>query len=344
MNSSSEQRTIKISRKKSIIAIVVLLVILVIWFFTRTTSFTSSYSPRDIGPITNNYPTAAMMPVPSPYPPYRDTQTSSISDTREFLKTNFGADIKTRDVPAVVTNVKNIIKGADGRIDSISSSDKSGRISFVVAKSKFDDFKIEIEAITNKKLYSETVSSQNLLTQKQNIEEQAKNASTSLADFQKQESDLLIQHNKINDSINSQLLKIGNALIAVRANLANVSSTTDPETVLSWKNQQTSLVSQDAIQRSNLNTEYKDYYNQKQKLDTLIANANKAIVDVAKQDNQFTDNVETVNGTVSVTWVSVWEIINIYSPINPIIIIVVLVLIVLIYLRRKGYLPRIQFV
>jgi len=109
------------------------------------------------------------------------------------------------------------------------------------------------------------------------------------------------------------------------------------------RNQETSLVNQDAIQRQKLNTENSNYSTQKQNLENLIANHDGNLTDVNKQNAQFTDNIETVNGFINVRWVSLWEIATIFSPISPIIIIIILIIIVWIYLRHIGYIPRVEW-
>jgi hypothetical protein len=81
---------------------------------------------------------------------------------------------------------------------------------------------------------------------------------------------------------------------------------------------------------------------QKQNLDNLIANSNNNLTNINKQDSQFTDNIETVNGSINVNWVSLWEIATIFSPISPVIIIIILIILIWIILKRSGFIPRIE--
>lgn len=263
----------------------------------------------------------------------------SISDTREFLKTDYSSTIKTRDVSDVVKEVKNIVKGSDGRIDNSNSSEKSGSISFVIPKSKFETFKDEMESITHKKLYFESITEQNLLTEKQGIEQQTTNIVNTLENLKTQKEALLSKHTQAVSSINKELARIKAELIAVRAVIAK---TTDAEVMISLRSQEASLVKQDTTQRQLLNTENSTYATQNQNLENLINNQNNNLINVNQRDSQFTDNIETVNGTIYVEWVSLWQMAKIFSPIHPTLIIIILIIIIWIYSKRKGYIPRVE--
>lgn len=350
------RKVIKISKKKfKIIIIVAVIILLVIVLgalgIMRGLFGVGSYNARPMMNIAEDegITTSIMNPLGSSekgvsdyYQPndWRGSQQPSISDTREFLKVNYSASIETRDVEKVTTDVKNIIKGADGRIDNISSSEKRGYISFVVAKSKFEAFKSEIENITHKKLFVENESSQNLLTQKQSIEEQTTNIVNTLANLKNQKDTLNAKHIQTVGTINKEIARIQKELTAVRTSIA---ITTDPTLLTSLRSQETSYVGQDATQRKKLNDENNSYVVQSQSLDNSISNYNNNLTNINKVDSQFTDNIETVNGTISVQWVSLWQIARIFSPIPPFLIIVILVILGWIYLRHKSYIPKVEF-
>ena len=339
------RRVIKVSRKKFIVAI---LVIVVVGFFCLLAN--SFYSQRyySFGGGMTNSVTAPSIATDSNYTPpmykgYGGNSQPTITDTREFLKTSYSATIKTRDVASTVTDIKNIVKGSDGRVDSVYSSEKSGYVNFVVAKSKFDAFKAEVEALTNRKLYTETISSQNLLSQKQNIESQTTSIITTLDSLNKQKTDLTAQHTKIVSTINAELSRIKTELAVLRAKMASptyLQTTVSPQADTM---QETDLVNQDTAQRQKLTVENNSYATQKQNLDNQIANFNNGLTNVNQQNTQFTDNIETVNGSVYVSWVSLWTLVTIFSPISPVIIIIILILIALIYLRHLGYVPKIEW-
>jgi heme/copper-type cytochrome/quinol oxidase subunit 4 len=270
---------------------------------------------------------------------YRDyNDQASISDTREFLKTDYNASINTRDVSKVVKFIENAIKGADGRIDSISSTEKYGRISFVVAKSEFEDFRTEIEELTHEKLYTESVSSVNLLTQKQGIEEQQGNIVNSLENWTAQRDALVAKHNQTVASINKEITRIGKELVAIRA---NIKLETEPIVLTSLLNQETALVKMEATQKKNLASENSSYSLQKQNLDNLINNENNNLTNINKVDSQFMDNVETVNGYIDVSWVSLWEMAKIFSPIHPTFIVIILIILAWAFMRKSRLVPKV---
>lgn len=255
---------------------------------------------------------------------YYDNGQPTISDTREFLKMSYSSTLQTRNVSSLIKDVRNVIKGADGRIDNFYSSEKRGSINFVVAKSKFEDLRSQIEGLTYAKLYTESISSRNLLSQKQNIEEQTVRAVSSLESLQKQKDDLTASHIQKVNAINIELARLRNEL----ANTQNAAEESD-------------LLNQQNIQNQRLSTENSNYAAQSKNLDARIANENANLSNVNKQDDQFADNIETVNGYVTINWVSWWQLAKIYSPVSPVIIIIILVIIAWILLRRKGYLPKI---
>lgn len=352
------RKVIKISRKKfiitTIIVVVVLIVILVISLisgvFSRVGGGSRYYDydvmqqnsmPYDsgLGDVENeSFDISTEMMPPNSYNYRYKEQTPTIKDTREFLKTSYNGSIKTRNVQDVTNEIKNIVKGADGRIDNFYSSEKIGGVTFVVAKSKFDAFREEIEKITHKKLFTETTSSQNLLTQKQGIEATTENIVNTLENLKNQKSALDTKHTQAVSSINKELTRIRAELVAVRAVIA---VTTDPDVLISLRNQETSLVSQETSQKKLLNTENSNYKTQNQNLENSINNANNNLTNINEVDSQFTDNIETVSGHISVNWVSLWAMAKIFSPIHPTLVIIILVIAIRFYLKRKGHIPKI---
>ena len=184
-----EKNVIKISKKKLIISIVVLILIVIVYL--------GLYLSRPHIYGLNNNTTGVMSPVvPEAYDQesnsYRNqNKTLTVNDTREFMKTSYDTQIQTRNVKSVLRDVKGSIKVANGRIDQLNETTKSGYVRFVIPKINFENFKDEIESITNEKLIIENISSDNLLTQKQSIEQQQESANNSLASLEQQEKDLL---------------------------------------------------------------------------------------------------------------------------------------------------------
>jgi hypothetical protein len=335
MTAVSTRRVIRISKTK-LFFIIVTLAILFLLAFLAYQVLNRSYGTYSSAP-TSAFPQVSRPPYEGGYP---QNQTD-ITDTREFMKTSYSSMIKTRDVQKVVTDVKNIIKGADGRIDAMNSSEKSGYVTFVVAKSNFDSFREEVEAITHRKLYTENISSQNLLSTKQNIEEQERTVVAQLDSLKSQLSTLEKKHTQTLGQLNTELYKIQAELAAVKTAIANASPSTDQATMDGWKNQEIILTNKEATQRQRVLNENSVYAAQKQNLNSAIADQNARLTSVEKQDVRFANNIETVNGRVDVRWTSLWQMSKIFSPISPVWIIIILVLLLLGYLNHKKITPQI---
>ncbi len=341
------RKVIKISRSKFRWSLAFLAVILVAFIVVLMMSFSlngyrGKSSIQSIVPSMGLNEIGSYNDVAMPYPNdnYRyQEQNPSITDTREFLKTYYNADIKTRDVSDVTKQIKNIVKGADGRVDSFSSGDKYGHVRFVVAKSKFDAFRDEIESITHKKLYTEDISSENLLGQKQGIEGQIIDANQSLDSLIAKRTELENNHNKIVTSINKELTSINSQLVSVRS---SISLEKEVSILTALRNQETSIVQQQTYQKKKLSDENINYQSQHQNFDAMISNASNNVTNANKTDTKFMDNIETVNGSVDVRWISLWEMAVIFAPIHPTLIIIILIIIAIVLMRRR--IPKVEFV
>lgn len=277
---------------------------------------------------------------------YYRGDTNTIKDTREFIKKSFNATLKTREVEDVSKKVEVLIKGMDGRIDSSSISEQYGSISFVIPKSKLDEFESQLRTYTNKKLYSQSISSQNLLNEKQNLERnqgETKTSITALTAQQKQaETDYAVASKVIKTEIstkNTQLTSIKNNILRKEAELNNSTSTiiqADLSNQLSLLRQtEQNLVQNIQIARSNLDNLTTTFKLQMSSLGFSLDQQNNTLANLATQEDTFFDKIETVDGYVSINYVSVWEMIDIYSPINPIIILFVLAFITRMYFLSK---------
>ncbi|MEK7583380.1 MAG: hypothetical protein AAB483_03210 [Patescibacteria group bacterium] len=205
-----------------------------------------------------------------------------ITDTREFLKTGYHAAIRTRDISDLSQQVRNIVKGVDGRVDSLNISEKSGYISFAVPASKFDAFQTQIKGLVRSKFIIETINTQNLLPQKQSIEEAQETISTKLSVVRSQRSSLTATHNRTIANLNTQL----------------ASAQTEEER---------------ATIRTRIANENSSYSRKLSSLNAQISEYQAALDNTNKQDTKLINNVATVQGTISLQWISVWEVINLYA-------------------------------
>jgi hypothetical protein len=334
------KKVIRISRKK--LAVVVVIILVVGFLFLKNNRYSGPIYTMMGGIESSKSISLPTIPYgsPSSRPDYYGGD-SSIKDTREFMKVNYQAEIKTRDVKDVMRDVKSAINDADGRVDNFNETQKYASISFVIPKSELSDFKDEIESLTHEKLYFENSSAQNLLGQKQSIEQQEEYAQNSLADLQKQQKDLTITHTQIVNSLQKQITNTQKDLVSVRA---IIFTTTDANTLVALRNQESILVQQETSLKQSLSSENKNYTNNNQNLQNQIDGVNAQIKNIEEQDEDFADNIETVNGYISVNWISFWNMAKIFSPIHPGFIITVLVLLAWYFLSKKNYLPSVELV
>lgn len=281
------------------------------------------------------------------YPDYNYGNTS-ISDTREFIKKGFNAELKTRDVEDVAKKVEVLVRGTGGRIDSSNIAERYASIGFVIPKSKLDDFEEQIRTYTNKKFYSQTVSSQNLLGEKKGIEQNQDTAKNIVAELTAQYEQAKAEYEKgvitIKSEINrieSQIRSYDAAILRSRNTLA---VTTNDATRLEIEAEIIRLQESKQQETENLRIGRYSLSEITNSLKTLpmspigvsLDEANKTIVGLDKQEDKFFENVETVQGYVNVNYVTVWEIINLYSPINPIVLILAVAFIARMYFLRKN--------
>ncbi len=247
------------------------------------------------------------MPYPGPYP-YTNGEATA-HDTREFNKIYYNADMQTRDVQGLTKHIETTVRGHGGRVDNTSSSPTYGSVSFVVPQSKFDDFRSELESLVGWRFLTVNVNSQNLLPQKQGIEQQQTNVETNITDLKAAKAKLLTTHNGTVAALQSQIDANEREIAMLKSQ-----TSTDPAVsnqiasrLLALAADQTTLKTEIANENSSYSYQH-DYYD----LQIKYANSNLDAVKTADQD--LLDNVATVSGTVSVRWISLWEMALAYLP------------------------------
>ncbi len=267
---------------------------------------------------------------------------ASISDTREFMKVSYSGNIKTRDVQDISRDVRGIVRDMNGRIDSENVSEKYGRINFVIPKSNLQDFRDEIESLTHAKLYTENTSSENLLSEKKSLENRSDTATTYLANTQSEKSKLESTYTKEITSLQSQI-KTLEKLSQEKISQIGVWSSAQNDIYRDQINQLNQETANIADQISNLrNTitqKNRIYTQERDRLNATITQINSEIDLIKKDDLNFTEKIETVSGSVSIEWVSVWELVKLISPIPPLVITVLLVIIFWYILRKFNKVP-----
>jgi hypothetical protein len=344
MESIKNRKVLRISRKKMMIALGAIVLLFILGFILirsdydhRQTSQNFDFEVSGIANLPSESKTGSA-------PDYYRNQyqvNPTIEDTREFLKTSYSAEIKTRKVKDTMREIKNAINNADGRIDRLNENEKSGNLNFAIPKSNFENFKDEIEGITNEKLIIENISSENLLSQKQSIEEEQANAENNLTQLEKQQENLITKHNQTIASLNKELTSVQNSLNTIELLIASALRQEQVDSLLSQK---TILIQQKATLNKQLTTENASFNASNQNLKNQIDWANSQITSAQSKDVKFTNNIETVNGYISVRTISLWQLARILSPIPPVLVIIVLVIALWYFLKRKQFLPIIQLV
>lgn len=237
---------------------------------------------------------------PYPYP----NPDVPVGDTREFLKVYYNASMQTRDVPALTRRVETTVRGHNGRIDQQSSSSKYGSVSFAVPQNKYDAFRTELESLVGSRFISVNISSQNLLSQKVSIEEQQKQADTSLSDYKTMRQKIVNAHASAASSLQSKIDADTQKLTTLRAQPSTPQIVAEIQVV---SDNQISLKQQ-------LARENASYAEQLKNVDANIKYAGEWQKAVETQDQTLLDNVATVTGTVSIQWISFWGIVLLYLP------------------------------
>ncbi|MEK7604832.1 MAG: hypothetical protein AAB442_03490 [Patescibacteria group bacterium] len=224
---------------------------------------------------------ATGMYYPYPYPYPGDVP---ITDTREFMKVYYNASLLTRDVQALTRRVETTVRGYDGRIDQVSVAPKYGSVSFSVPQVKYEAFRTEVERFVGSRFLTVNISSQNFLPQKVSIEEQQKQADASVADYKAARQRLVAAHTSVVQTLQAQI--------------------NDPAT---------SAADKASLQQQLVN-ENASYTKQLSYADTNIKYAQDWQKAVQTQDKTLLANIATVNGTISLQWISLFEMALLYLP------------------------------
>jgi chromosome segregation ATPase len=262
------------------------------------------------------------------------------------MKISYSGTIQTREVKDTARDVRNIIRDMKGRIDSENTQEKYASIQFVIPKSNFDDFRDEIESLTHKKLYVENTSSQNLLNQKQNIEQRTETTTQTIDELKLDLEKTTSAYTQKNASLQKQLAAAKSSLATKQSQLASITVTEGtPEY---FKSQQTLAETFELRDKINLlnqqiSAEKASFTHQKNNLTNQILGSNKDLEVIKKDDVNLNDNLETVNGSIQMNWVSLWELATVFSPIHPIILILLLIPLIWFIFRKIKIIPLVVF-
>ncbi len=265
---------------------------------------------------------------------FKQQNNSSIEDTREFLKTDYGINIKTRQVERIHTRLQTIIKGHGGRIDYLSVNPKYGSISFVIPKSSLSQFSTEIQDLFHPKFLTERISAQNLLPEKRVIEIDTEVQKQSLTDLEAKRQNQIEQHNSQVEYIQNEMKKYSNSIYALKNE-----TTTSTERQSEIKAQLAYFNNKYYSLKQLLEKENTSFDNSLQETETQIQAKKHQLSELNEQDTELLNNVETVEGTISLQWISILDAINLYVPIYWILILscVGVIVFYLLWGRRRMF-------
>lgn len=233
-----------------------------------------------------------------------------IDDTREFLKTGYNTNIKTRQVSKVATRIQTMVRGYGGRIDNASVNKESASISFVIPKSSLEFFKAELGDFIPERFIEENLQMQNLLPQKQRIETDTGATEERLGNLQESRKTLVASHDSKAAAIQKQINNY-----TYRIAVLNKEMTTSTERLAQIEKDRAWLNSQLRYQRQQLSNENEQFQSSLQNIDYNIGEANRQRDNLLVQDKNLLNDVETVEGNISLERINIFELLDLYVPI-----------------------------
>jgi Fe2+ transport system protein B len=266
---------------------------------------------------------------------FNNHNNGDITDTREFIKKTFSANIKTRDVEDVAKKIELLIKGLGGRIDNSNITNTYATFSFVIPKSKLDDFESQIRSYVHKKLYSQTITSQNLLEEKQNLEHNQGTTKESIASLATERQQVQTEYTKKANELKSKISTKNSQARTTQNNITKKEdevNTATNTTIKTEKIQELVILqkSEDFIiqEISSLTADMNNLSNafkvEMSRLGASIEDQNNVLVSLDEQTDSFLNKVETVQGTIYISYITIWGIITVFSPISPLILLIII--------------------
>ncbi len=242
-----------------------------------------------------------------------------INDTREFLKTAYQADLKTRNVQKLAARLQTIIRGYGGRIDSSSINADNATLDFVVPKSLFKNFRSEIKDLVPKRFLSETEQSQNLLPQKQTIETALTAETGALNTLKSERQTLKNYHDQSIAQIQNKLIALSHSLAVITQGLASAPTTT--AAYQAQIQERARLSSNQSLWQQRLYSENQTFAGALTDKNNQINEAELELKTSHTEDQQLLNNVATINGSITIEWISIFEIIQLYVPTSVLLLI-----------------------
>ncbi|HYE59648.1 MAG TPA: hypothetical protein VEA18_00485 [Candidatus Kapabacteria bacterium] len=234
----------------------------------------------------------------------------TIEDTREFLKTGYTAYIKTRNVSRIANRIQTMVRGHGGRIDNASVTKKSASISFVLPKASFEQFKTELKEIVPDRVLEESITIENRLQQKQGIEAEIRGAEDTISLLQSERQSLVTSHANRVAAIQKKIQGYN-----ARISLLNAEGPTTTERQAQIDRERAQVNAQLRTEKQALVNENAQYQRMLNDIDIRMQHATQARDQWAAEENHLIQDVETVNGYISIQWVHFLAYVNLFVPI-----------------------------
>lgn len=238
-------------------------------------------------------------------------------DTREYLKTNYHATIKTRDITGLGERLKTIIRGHGGRIDYISLNEKTGSIGFIVPKKEYEQFKEELRGLTNKRFITERINENNLVEEKRMLENNAVNANNSIISLNQEKDVLIKNHQRTINSLNTQIVTVKKEIDSLQKQLTGPYFIENKE-ALELQLQQAQKKLQQL--QNQLAYENKTYNQKLSPITASIKNSENQFRNLSDRNTALLTDVEMVNGSIILEWMSLPALFFLLKPFNWILV------------------------
>lgn len=338
-NIQKTEKVLVVSKKKFLWTVFILLVLAAIVLFVVMRSMNTARMGLSSGSSPSAFSIRQEGRMAYPYPPGQGNGT--ISDMREFMKVFYNGTIKTHDVRDTMRDVRSILRDADGRIDSETINDRYGSVRFVIPKKNFEEFQDGMAENFHTKLYTESTTADNLLSEKQSIEERTAQAKDALATLKEEQVALKKAHTARVTSLNARIATAQKSIASIRVNLSNTTLQSSEYNALIQS--ESALLAEENVLRSQLQSENNDYSNKNSAFIDEIEMYENEFKKYGIAEEKFVVNIETVEGVVTAQFTSWWGIFKEFSPVHPTIIVIILVLVLFRVLQKVRILPIIRF-
>lgn len=238
--------------------------------------------------------------------------TQKISDTREYLKTDYTASIRARHVAATSRRIQTMIRGYGGRIDSGDIQDEYSYIHFAIPQDNLETFRTELYQQTGERFIIESTQFTNLLSQKQNIEKQAQDTEQTLLQIETHRAQETSRHDTNVKNMKQQLVRININIQTVESRL-QLEVENDPHRTTDEK-LHSSLLNERYYLNQNLQNENANFTRTLNQLNTQKTQAISQRTNLETKNTNLLENIATVNGTITIDFISIPQITDLYIP------------------------------